>query len=163
MSVNTNMRVAIAGALTAATLGSGLALAPNASAAVSSTTSTKAYNFSKAQIGDRYVLGATGFSTYDCSGLVWRAYQQAGKSWKRMNAHDQRRYQTVDITSSQARIGDLVFFRKKGSSYYSHVGIYAGSGYMVNAVTGSYWKVRKGLVADGYWNKYYVADYRRVK
>lgn len=163
MSGNNRMRVAVAGVLTASVMGSGLALAPSASAAVSSTTSTKAYNFAKAQLGDRYVLGATGFSTYDCSGLTWRSYQQAGKSWKRYNAHDQRRYQTVDITSSQRRKGDLIFFRKKGTGYYSHVGMYSGNGNMINAVTGSRWKVVNGPVKDGYWNKYYVADYRRVK
>lgn len=163
MSGSNGMRVAVAAGMAAAVLGSGLALAPEASAAVSSTTSTKAYNFAKNQIGDKYVLGATGFSTYDCSGLTWRSYQQAGKSWKRYNAHDQRRYQTVDITASQRRLGDLIFFRKKGSSYYSHVGIYSGNGNMINAVTGSRWKVVNGPVKDGYWNKYYVADYRRVK
>jgi len=163
MSGSNGMRVAVAAGMAAAVLGSGLALAPEASAAVSSTTSTKAYNFAKNQIGDKYVLGATGFSTYDCSGLTWRSYQQAGKSWKRYNAHDQRRYQTVDITASQRRKGDLIFFRKKGSSYYSHVGIYSGNGNMINAVTGSRWKVVNGPVKDGYWNKYYVADYRRVK
>ncbi len=163
MSGSNGMRVAVVAGMAAAVLGSGLALAPEASAAVSSTTSTKAYNFAKAQIGDKYVSGATGFSTYDCSGLTWRSYQQAGKSWKRYNAHDQRRYQTVDITASQRRKGDLIFFRKKGSSYYSHVGIYSGNGNMINAVTGSRWKVVNGPVKDGYWNKYYVADYRRVK
>lgn len=163
MSGSNGMRVAVAAGMAAAVLGSGLALAPEASAAVSSTTSTKAYNFAKNQIGDKYVSGATGFSTYDCSGLTWRSYQQAGKSWKRYNAHDQRRYQTVDITASQRRKGDLIFFRKKGSSYYSHVGIYSGNGNMINAVTGSRWKVVNGPVKDGYWNKYYVADYRRVK
>lgn len=163
MSGSNGMRVAVAAGMAAAVLGSGLALAPEASAAVSSTTSTKAYNFAKNQIGDKYVLGATGFSTYDCSGLTWRSYQQAGKSWKRYNAHDQRRYQTVDITASQRRKGDLIFFRQKGSSYYSHVGIYSGNGNMINAVTGSRWKVVNGPVKDGYWNKYYVADYRRVK
>ena len=62
------------------------------------------------------------------------------------------------------RSGDLIFFRRKGSSDWSHVGIYIGSGYMVNAVNGNTYKgVRKGKVVDGYWNKYYVADYRRVK
>ncbi len=163
MSGSNGMRVAIAGAMAATVLGSGLALASPASAAVSSTTSTKAYNFAKAQIGDMYVSGATGFSSYDCSGLVWRSYQQAGKSWTRTTAHNQRRNQTVDITASQRRKGDLIFFRKKGSSEYTHVGIYSGNGNMINAVTGSRWKVVNGPVKDGYWNKYYVADYRRVK
>ncbi len=166
MSGNNRMRVAVAGALAASVLGSGLALAPSAEAAVSSTMSTKAYEFAKKQVGEPYAengQSTTGFSTWDCSGLTWRSYQQAGKSWKRYNAHDQRRYQTVDITSSQRRRGDLIFFRPKNSSTYTHVGIYSGGGKMINAVTGSRDRVVNDYVKDGYWNKYYVADYRRVK
>lgn len=167
MSGNNRMRVAVAGALTASVLGSGLALAPSAEAVVSSTMSTKAYTVAKAQIGDPYVSGAEGPNKFDCSGLVFYAYKNAGKNWKnpddRLTADGQRKKQTVDISSSQRRKGDLIFFRKKGSSYYSHVGIYSGNGNMINAVTGSRWKVVNGPVKDGYWNKYYVADYRRVK
>ncbi len=166
MSGSNGMRVAVAAGMAAAVLGSGLALAPEASAALSSTTSTKAYNFAKNQIGDKYVLGATGFSTYDCSGLTWRSYQQAGKSWKRYNAHDQRRYQTVDITASQARKGDLVFFEKDndGDRVYDHVGVYAGSGYMIDAQTSNYYgrKVIKEKIS-GYWSRNYTVDFRRVK
>lgn len=166
MSINNRMRVAVAGALTASVLGSGLALAPSADAAVSSTTSTKAYKYAKDQVGEAYAKSGqstTGPSTWDCSGLVWKSYKVAGKNWERYNAHDQRRYQTVDIRASQRREGDLIFFRPNGSSYYTHVGIYSGHGKMINAVTGSRDRVVNDLVKDGYWNRYYVADYRRVK
>lgn len=166
MSGNNRMRVAIAGALTAATLGSGIALAPTASAAVSSTMSTKAYNVAMDQRGDPYVLGAEGPSAFDCSGLVWYSYKKAGKNWDRLNAHDQRRKQTVDISSSQARKGDLVFFERDGDGdrVYDHVGIYAGSGYMVDAQTSSYYgrKVIKEKIS-GYWSKNYTVDFRRPK
>ncbi len=165
MSSNNRMRVAVAGALTASVLGSGLALAPSADAAVSSTTSTKAYEFAKTQINKPYLLGAEGFKKYDCSGLAWRSYQQAGKSWTRKNAHEQRRTQTVDITSKQARKGDLIFFKLKNSDgIYDHVGVYAGSGYMIDAQTSDYYgrKVIKEKIS-GYWSRNYVVDYRRVK
>lgn len=156
--MNTSSKIAVT---IASAIGMTLVLPMNAEA---SSVSDRAVSFAKAQIGDRYVWGATGFNAYDCSGLIWRSYQQAGKSWVRKNAHEMRRTQTNDITASQRRPGDLIFFRYKGTSYYSHVGIYVGSGYMVNAVNGRTYKgVRKGLVVDGYWNKYYVADYRRVK
>lgn len=163
---NIAMRMVLTSAVTAAVLGSGIALAPDASAAVSSTMSTKAYNFAMNQRGDDYVKGATGFSSYDCSGLIWRSYQQAGKSWKRYNANDQRRYQTIDITASQARKGDLVFFEKDGDGdrIYDHVGIYAGSGYMVDAQTSTYYG--PGVIKEkisGYWSSHYTVDFRRVK
>lgn len=139
-----------------------LAMPQNASAATS--IQTKAYNVAKAQIGDRYSWGATGPNAFDCSGLTWYSYDRAGKNWSRQTAHNQRRNQTKDITVKQRVKGDLIFFRRKGSSTYTHVGIYAGSGYMINAVNGNTYKgVRKGKVNDGYWNKYYVIDYRRVK
>lgn len=140
-----------------------LALPFNAQAA---TTQSKAYDFAYAQYkqGDKYSYGATGFRYYDCSGLVWRSFEQAGKNWSRQTAHNMRRNQTNDISASQRIKGDLIFFRLKGSSTYTHVGIYAGSGYMINAVNGNTYKgVRKGLVNDGYWNKKYVIDYRRAK
>lgn len=133
--------------------------------AEAATLQEKAYSIAKAQIGDRYVYGATGPNAFDCSGLIWYSFKNAGKNWKRYTAHDQRRYQTYDITASQRKVGDLIFFKRKNSDgIYDHVGIYAGSGYMVNAVNGRTYKgVRKGKVNDGYWNKYYVIDYRRVK
>jgi cell wall-associated NlpC family hydrolase len=135
-----------------------------ADAAVSSDMRTKAYNNAKAQLGKPYKWGATGPSAYDCSGLVWDSYRDAGKSWSRKSAHEMRRTQTVDITSAQKTKGDLIFFRKKGSSVYTHVGIYSGSGKMINAVSGSTYKgVVNRPINDGYWNTKYVGDFRRVK
>lgn len=132
--------------------------------AEAATVQDKAYKVAKSKIGSRYVYGTAGPNTFDCSGLIHYSFNKAGKKWKRYSAHNQRRYLTKDVTASQRKVGDLIFFRKKGSSTYSHAGIYAGSGYMVNAVNGNTYKgVRKGKVKDGYWNKYYVADYRRAK
>ncbi|AXH49333.1 minor tail protein [Streptomyces phage Blueeyedbeauty] len=138
-----------------------IGIAPNAEAA---TTQEKAASVAKAQIGDPYKWGAKGPNAFDCSGLVWYSFNKAGKAWSYKPTNGMRKYQTNDITVSQRKVGDLIFFRRKGSSDWSHVGIYVGSGYMVNAVNGNTYKgVRKGKIVDGYWNKYYSADYRRVK
>ena len=135
-----------------------------AEAVASPTLRTKAYNVAVDQLGDDYVRGAEGPDAFDCSGLTWYSYRKAGRVWGRTAADEQRRNQTVDISSAQATRGDLIFFRRKGSSVYTHVGINAGGGYMINAVNGSTRKgVVKGKIVDGYWNKYYVADWRRVK
>lgn len=134
--------------------------------AQAATVQEKAYKFAHAQYkqGDKYKWGAKGFRYYDCSGLVWRSFEQSGKKWKYQPTNGMRRNLTKDITVGQRKVGDLIFFKRKGSSDWSHVGIYAGSGYMINAVNGNTYKgVRKGKVVDGYWNKYYSADYRRVK
>ena len=76
-----------------------------------------------------------------------------------------RKHQTNDITKRHRRIGDLIFFRYKGQRYYSHVGIYAGHGKMVDAQTGTYYGrgVVKEPVDHSWWSKHYVIDYRRVK
>jgi len=156
-------KTAVIGTLVAS-MGIVIVIPGNAEAA---TIQTKAYNFAHSEIGNGYAKNGqstTGLNTYDCSGLVWRSFKQAGKSWPRYNANDQRRKQTKDITVNQRQVGDLIFFKKKGYSTYTHVGIYAGGGYMISAVSGSTVKgVHKGKVVDGYWNKYYNADYRRVK
>lgn len=157
-------RALVTSTVISALVGTGLAIAPSAEAATSSTMSTNAYKFANSQRGKAYVMGTEGLNTYDCSGLTWRSYQKAGKNWARTTADAQRKNQTVDITVNQRRVGDLIFFKKKYSDkIYDHVGIYAGSGYMIDAQTGSHPGVIKEKVNNGYWNTKYVIDYRRVK
>jgi cell wall-associated NlpC family hydrolase len=144
-----------------ASMGLVVTIPANAEAA---TIQQKAYSVAKGKIGSPYAWGAKGPNSFDCSGLVYYSFKKAGKNWTYKPTNSMRKYQTNDITVSQRKVGDLIFFKRKGSSDWSHVGMYAGSGYMVNAVNGNTYKgVRKGKVNDGYWNKYYVIDYRRVK
>ena len=42
--------------------------------------SVKALQYALKQIGDKYVFGAAGMTTWDCSGLTMRAFQNAGVS-----------------------------------------------------------------------------------
>lgn len=155
-----NSKTAFIGTLISAA-GLVVSVPTNAEAA---TIQEKAYTVAKGEIGKPYVWGAKGPNAYDCSGLVWYSFKHAGKNWSYQPTNGMRRNLTNDITASQRKVGDLIFFRRNGSSDWSHVGMYAGGGYMVNAVNGNTYKgVRKGKVKDGYWNRYYVADYRRVK
>ena len=89
--------------------------------------SGKAIKYALAQIGDRYVFGADGLTTWDCSGLVMRAFQSAGVSLPH-SSRAQFRY-GQKIPRSQLKAGDLIFFK----SPISHVGIYLGGGRMVHA------------------------------
>jgi len=132
--------------------------------AEAATVQEKAYSAAKGKIGKPYVWGGKGPNSFDCSGLVYWSFKQGGKKWSYQSTNGMRKNLTKDITVNQRKVGDLIFFKRKGTNDWSHVGIYAGSGYMVNAVNGTTYKgVRKGKVVDGYWNKYYNADYRRVK
>ncbi|MGY1730304.1 C40 family peptidase [Geodermatophilus sp. SYSU D01045] len=82
-----------------------------------------------AQVGDRYVYGATGPDSFDCSGLTSYSYQAAGVSIPR-TSKAQSTFGTP-VAKADLQPGDLVFFY----SPVSHVGMYIGNGQMVHAST----------------------------
>lgn len=83
--------------------------------------------FAKAQLGEPYVFGADGPSSWDCSGLTMGAWGAAGVSLP----HSSRSQYAIStkISKSQLQIGDLVLFY----SDRHHVGIYAGNGMVIHA------------------------------
>ncbi|WP_411105948.1 NlpC/P60 family protein [Streptomyces sp. cmx-4-9] len=81
----------------------------------------------KTKLGSAYVMGATGPSAYDCSGLTQWAYKQAGVTITRTTytqAEEGRR-----VSRSELQPGDLVFFY--GDLH--HVGLYAGNNMTLHA------------------------------
>ncbi|MTH91937.1 MAG: peptidoglycan endopeptidase, partial [Actinobacteria bacterium] len=86
-----------------------------------------ALKFALKQIGDRYVFGAAGLITWDCSGLTMRAYQAAGVSLPHSSAAQSRMGKKVSLKALKP--GDLLFFGRP----VSHVGMYLGGGKMVHA------------------------------
>jgi cell wall-associated NlpC family hydrolase len=86
-----------------------------------------ALKYALKQIGDRYVFGAAGMVTWDCSGLTMRAYQAAGVSLPHSSAAQSRMGKKVSYSSLKP--GDLLFYGRP----VSHVGIYLGGGKMVHA------------------------------
>lgn len=72
--------------------------------------------------GHKYVWGATGPNTFDCSGLVMYTLKHAyGINYPHFSGSQYN--MTRHISKSEARMGDLVFWGAGGSD---HVGIYAG-------------------------------------
>ena len=81
------------------------------------------------RIGDPYVWGAAGPGTFDCSGLVMWAFQQAGISLPHSSYAQAAGGQPVSMDQMQP--GDVITYYSDAS----HVGIYIGDGMMVHAST----------------------------
>ncbi|MFH8802574.1 C40 family peptidase [Streptomyces sp. NPDC017936] len=93
--------------------------------------------FLKAQVGDAYVMGATGPNAWDCSSLVQAAFRQVGVDLPRVS-QDQSMAGT-DVSLSDLQVGDILYWGGKGSAY--HVGVYIGDGQYLDAANPS-----KGVV-----------------
>ncbi|MFF4791116.1 C40 family peptidase, partial [Streptomyces sp. NPDC001276] len=87
-----------------------------------------AFSAAQTKIGSPYVYGATGPSSYDCSGLTSWAYAQAGVGIPR-TSQAQANAGTRIYSQSQLQVGDLVIFY--GDLH--HVGLYAGNGQVLHA------------------------------
>ncbi|MFF4395854.1 NlpC/P60 family protein [Streptomyces sp. NPDC001480] len=87
-----------------------------------------AFSAAQSKIGSPYVWGATGPSSFDCSGLTSWAYAQAGVSIPR-TSEAQAGAGTVISSMSDLKVGDLVIF----FSDHHHVGLYAGNGQVLHA------------------------------
>ncbi|MFF0204110.1 C40 family peptidase [Streptomyces sp. NPDC005017] len=93
--------------------------------------------FLKAQLGDAYVMGATGPNAWDCSSLVQAAFREVGVDLPRVS-QDQSMVGT-EVGTSNLQVGDILYWGGKGSAY--HVGVYIGDGQYLDAANPS-----KGVV-----------------
>ncbi|MFJ3668359.1 NlpC/P60 family protein [Streptomyces sp. NPDC090106] len=93
-----------------------------------SSFAAAAFSAAQSKIGSPYVYGATGPSSFDCSGLTSWAYAQAGVSIPR-TSQAQASAGTRIYSQSDLQVGDLVIFY--GDQH--HVGLYAGNGQVLHA------------------------------
>ncbi|WP_029391298.1 NlpC/P60 family protein [Streptomyces xiaopingdaonensis] len=93
----------------------------------SSSRAAAALSAAKGKIGSPYVWGATGPSSFDCSGLTSWAYQQAGVSLPRTSQAQANAGSRLG--QGELAPGDLVFFYDD----LHHVGLYAGNGQILHA------------------------------
>ncbi len=88
--------------------------------------------YAYAHIGDPYVWGASGPSSFDCSGLTMAAWASAGVSIPRVSYAQMSSLPSVPLNDLQP--GDILGFAGN-----SHVGIYVGNNYLIDApTTGAY-------------------------
>ena len=107
----------------------------------------------QAHEGASYHFNRTGPEDFDCSGLVWRAFQDIGVSFQRGPARSYWATMPAPPEAEQFKFGTLVFF-----SNLSHVGIVVDE-------KGFYHSARHGGVMYSPFNDYWLSridGFRRV-
>jgi cell wall-associated NlpC family hydrolase len=85
-------------------------------------------------LGARYRWGATGPSSFDCSGFTSFVYRKLGVSLPHSSGAQLGAVRRIPVSSKQP--GDLIFFRTR-SGRIDHVGIYAGGNVVYAASKGA--------------------------
>lgn len=89
----------------------------------------KAVQVALDQQGDPYIYGAEGPDSFDCSGLIAYAYQEAGVTIG--GSTSSQVSDGYSVSTSELKPGDLIFYY----SSQSHVSMYVGNGMAVHAPT----------------------------
>ena len=101
---------------------------------------SKAVQLAKSKLGCRYVWGAQGPNTFDCSGLMYWVAKQLGKSIPRTSKEQSR--SGMPVSKANLLPGDLVFFANKNGVH--HVGMFIGGGQFIHSPqTGDVVKISK--------------------
>jgi len=113
------------------------------------------------KLGKKYVWGAVGPNTFDCSGLTTYAYKQKGVTIPRTANAQSRTGQSIERDSLLP--GDLVFFdtSRNKTKGVNHVGIYVGDNRFIHASSAQHRVIETSLDSTFYKNSYRGA--KRVK
>ncbi len=106
----------------------------------------------KSHLGQPYVYGSAGPSSFDCSGFTLYVFKKVGVNLPHL-ASAQAKYGSR-IDKQDLRPGDLVFFSYHGSRNIEHVGIYVGNGEFIHASSS------KGITVTPLAMGYYAKNYR---
>lgn len=105
------------------------------------------------QKGKPYVSKGNGPENFDCSGLVYFTYKEAGVKIKDNTAKNYYKL-SEKISESKLQTGDLVFLYLEDKGGIYHVGIYGGGDDIVNAITTDLDNVPQNKVVNSsfeYW------------
>ena len=100
---------------------------PKVTIPTANTVGAQALQAAISRLGDPYIWGAAGPTSFDCSGLVMWAYQQVGISLPHFTVSQYN--SGVHVSRDDLEPGDLLFF----FANISHVGMYIGNGMMIDA------------------------------
>jgi peptidoglycan endopeptidase LytE len=107
----------------------------------------------ESHVGSSYHWNTTGPNTFDCSGLVWRAFQDIGINFQRGPARSYWATFEAPAKGDEFKFGNMVFF-----SGLKHVGIVVDE-------KGFYHSARHGGVMYSPFNDYWLSridGFRRV-
>ncbi|MEI7187151.1 C40 family peptidase [Dickeya dianthicola] len=122
-----------------------------------------AMNKLMSQIGKPYHWGgATPYSGFDCSGLVYYAYKDVVRIPIPRTANEMFHLRdAAPIKKNELESGDLVFFRITNRGAADHVGVYLGNGRFIQSPrSGADIKISK--LSEDYWQDHYVGARRVV-
>ncbi|MGL4913828.1 MAG: NlpC/P60 family protein [Romboutsia sp.] len=125
----------------------------------SNAKADKVVAVAKQQIGKPYVWGASGPSSFDCSGLTSYAYKTAINHKLPRTSKEQSKVGTT-ISKSNLQKGDLIFFGSS-SKNINHVGLYIGNSQMVHSPKPGE-KVRIDNINSSYYSKRFVIAKRML-
>ncbi|WP_046174455.1 peptidoglycan endopeptidase [Domibacillus indicus] len=117
-------------------------------------STTKLISAAKSVMGTPYVWGGASTSGFDCSGFIYYAYKQAGKSITRTNTEG---YYNRSYEVSSPVVGDLVFFSNTYKKGISHMGIYLGGGQFIHASSSA------GITISSLDNSYFKSKFTSFK
>ena len=109
----------------------------------------------KKHLGKKYVWGATGPNTFDCSGLTQYVFKQLGIKIPRTSLEQSRSGKLVSKSNLQP--GDLLFW-KTTSAEVGHVGMYVGNNQFIHAPNKS-----KPVKYDSLNSSYYSSRFVRAR
>jgi len=122
--------------------------------AYGSSTTTKLDKAIKSRYGIRYRYGSSGPNTYDCSGFVWSAFQEAGINFTRSSARTLWANSDTVEGADRFKFGTLVFLNGLG-----HIGIVADDKGFYHASSS------KGITYstfEGYWSNR-IVGFRKLR
>lgn len=129
-----------------------------------SSNADRIVRYARSHLGARFRIGTTGMRYFDCSGLVYRVYQQAGLvkkiggTRKRAATYYSWFRQRGLVSRGNPQVGDLIWYTKRGRIV--HMGLYVGGNQVISALINPY-GVRKHSVG-GIHVKFLAFGHARV-
>ena len=116
----------------------------------------------ESKLGCKYVSGSKGPNSFDCSGFVYYCLRNAGVNAKYMTSIAWRSTGNYKRISSlkDCKRGDILVF--SGSTMAKgHVGIYLGSGKMIDASSSAgVVRITNTVLSGSYWPSHFLMAYR---